>query len=384
MSQVFHLYIHLPFCPRRCSYCDFYSEPGRLELAPAYIDALLNELEEFDLPAGQLKTVYLGGGTPTFIDGGLLNKLLMRVLPFADKKAEVTIEANPSTITSDLAQTLRAGGVTRVSMGAQSFIPRLRKNLGRAGRIEAIGRAMSCLRRAGFNNVGLDLIFGIPGQAVEDLRRDLESALALQPDHISCYELTLKEESLLRRRWAVELEEMDKAGTGRLFYETAVDTLEAAGYVWYETSNFALPGYECRHNLAYWEGEDYIGIGAGAWSTVERNRWRNAEDLDMYVAKHGSKTGGEDRPGSATAGPGSSGHRSFERLSRKDKLHEKLLLGLRRAQGVPASAVASTVDPSAQNLLQRNGFLVTEGDKMLLTRAGRFVANEVCARLLKC
>lgn len=359
-----------------------------MDLASAYIDALICEIEGFDLLPGRVKTVYLGGGTPTSIGGALLSGLLARVLPYAGNEAEVTIEANPSTITGDLAQTLKESGVTRVSMGAQSFIPRIRKNLGRAGDGQAIARAVDCLRKAGFANLGLDLIFGIPGQSMEDLRRDLESALALQPAHISYYQLTVKEGSPMSRRWAAELEAMDE-GMGRGFYEAIVEALEAAGYIWYETSNFALPGYDCRHNLGYWGGEDYLGVGAGAWSTVGHRRWRNVEDLGKYIATfcgsqcYGGPARGKKQDVLPAGGSGRS-HRSLELLSHEDKLREKLMLGLRRAQGVSYRSVADTIDPSAQNLLQRNGFLISEGDKILLTRAGRFVANEVCARLLKC
>lgn len=411
MNQVFHLYIHLPFCSRRCSYCDFYSETSRLESAPAYINAAVRELEEFDLPPESLKTVYLGGGTPTLVGGSLLSRLLEHVLPYADPGAEVTIEANPSTIDTAMARTLREAGVTRVSMGAQSFAPRLRNVLGRGGSAATVGRAVICLRDAGFTNIGLDLIFGIPGQTMAELKSDLDCALSLEPEHVSCYELTLKEGTPFKRRWAAELKLMDESGAGAYFYEKTVEILESAGYIWYETSNFARPGYECRHNLAYWAGDDYLGIGAGAWSTVGRSRWRNAEDLDIYMTALGGDKGnaGQDAPATGLS-KGSDGDlgknldknpgkplgkdlggknldktqgRLCEQLSREDKLREKLLLGLRRAQGVPSRAVASLIDSSAQNILLRNGFLTTEGDKILLTRAGRFLANEVCARLLK-
>lgn len=365
LNQVAHLYIHLPFCVRRCGYCDFYSETGRLDLAPRYVDALLAELDEAVDRLGQLRTVYLGGGTPTLLGAGLLERLLAGVTPRMGAGAEVTIEANPVTVSADLAHRLRAAGVNRVSLGAQSFNPRLRRHLQRAEEVDAVARAVGRLRAAGFDNLGLDLIFGIPGQEMEDLRRDIAAALALAPAHISYYELTAQQGSPFQRRWGPQLAAM--AERGRLYYETVVEAFEAAGYRWYETSNFARPDNECRHNLAVWQGSDYIGLGAGAFSTVGRQRWQNPDDVDIYLQPDGVR---------AQA-------RQVEELSERDKLREKLALGLTTDEGVPWSDVEAIVDLSEQNLLLLNGFISDEGGRMVLTRAGRFVANEVCARLFK-
>jgi oxygen-independent coproporphyrinogen-3 oxidase len=261
MDSISHLYIHLPFCGSRCGYCDFFSEEGRLGDAPAYVDALLAELAAApELAGGDLKTVYLGGGTPSLLGESLLGRLLGAARGRQAPGAEVTIEANPATVTPELAAALPVMGVNRVSLGVQSFSPRLRRRLGRQGPVEAVGPAVSALRTAGIGNIGLDLIFGIPGEELVELETDLRRALALKPEHLSCYELTVKAGSDYDRRWSAELEVA--ASNGRLFYETVVDTLEEAGYQWYETSNFARPGFECRHNLAYWGGEYYIGLGA--------------------------------------------------------------------------------------------------------------------------
>jgi len=290
-------------------------------------------------------------------------------------------------VTPALAASLGAAGANRVSLGVQSFNRRLRRNLGRAGPVEAITGAVEALRAAGFDNIGLDLMFSIPGQTAADLDRDLERTLELKPEHISCYELTVRDGSDFKRRWSRELEAV--AAQGRGFYEKVVDRLEDAGYRWYETSNFALPGKECRHNLAYWDGADYIGLGAGAWSTVGLGRWKNLEDINAYIAASGtvrSRAGGFKRARARAGGFKQARFkqaRDHERLSGENRLREKLLLGLRRDVGVERGQVAAAIDSEQENLLLRNGFLVNDGGRICLTRRGRFMANEVSARLLR-
>jgi len=364
MPEVFHLYIHLPFCAKRCDYCDFYSTVDKLDLASAYVDAVLQEFREFKELLGVLKTVYLGGGTPTLLGAELLGRLLAAVRLQLWEGAEVTVEANPSTVTPALAEFLRGAGVNRISLGVQSFNRRLRRNLGRDGGGTAAA-AVKLLRAAGFANIGLDLIFGIPGQTLADLKEDLKQALLLKPEHISYYELSVEGNSRFKQRWRKELKQA--RSNSRLFYETIVDTLKISGYRWYETSNFAMPGRECRHNLAYWRGMDYVGIGAAAVSTVGRRRWRNVEDLESYLS----------------AGGNLAKCRDFEELTTKQKISEQLFLGLRMDTGVSLSRTREVIDAAEQKLLQRNGFIESKGDKIRMTRAGRFVANEVCARLFQ-
>ncbi len=219
MTEISHLYIHLPFCASRCGYCDFYSEAGRLGDAPAYIEAVLAELNEAAGESGdglsRVETLYLGGGTPALLGAELLGRLLDGARPLLAAGAEVTVEANPAAVTVELAAALKGAGVTRVSLGAQSFSPRLRRRLERQGPVEAIGESVLMLRDAGFDNIGMDLIFGIPGQELRELEEDLRRALALAPEHLSCYELTVKEGSRYARRWGAELAAM--ADRGRLF-----------------------------------------------------------------------------------------------------------------------------------------------------------------------
>ena len=271
MSRVRHLYVHLPFCAHRCGYCDFVTVVGRRGSHDAYVDALLRELDlERDVLADSLETVYLGGGTPTFTETDALARLLEALPP----AAEVTVEANPETLTPNLARRLADGGVDRVSMGAQSFSLHLLSVLERRAAPDDVRRAVHTLRDAKFDNISLDLVYGIPGQSPADLRRDLGEALALEPEHLSCYELEAKPGTRFTHTFGDELSRQSEALEG--YFEDVVETLTGAGYRWYETANFCRRpersggrDLRSRHNLAYWLGRDYVGLGIGAVSTVE-------------------------------------------------------------------------------------------------------------------
>ena len=291
MSGVRHLYIHLPFCAHRCGYCDFVTAVGREDQHGAYVDALLVELElERGVLAPRVETVFLGGGTPTFTAPAALERLLA-ALPDAD---EVTVEANPETVTPSLARLLSRNRVNRVSLGAQSFQPGLLEVLERRARPDDVRRAVYVLRDAGFDNISLDLLYGIPGQSSSDLEADLAGALALEPEHLSCYELEAKPGTRFTHAHGAELER--QAESMESYFERVVATLTGAGYRWYETANFcrapARAGgrdLRARHNLAYWLGRDYLGLGIGAVSTIPRFtggalRRRNAPKLGPYLA----------------------------------------------------------------------------------------------------
>jgi coproporphyrinogen III oxidase-like Fe-S oxidoreductase len=235
MSSASHLYVHLPFCSSRCGYCDFVTVVGRDDEHGGYVSALLAELElERGLLASELESVYLGGGTPTFLEPGVFAGLLA-ALPRA---GELTVEANPETVTPELAATLAGSGVTRVSLGAQSFQPGLLATLDRVARPDDVRRAVYALRDAGIDNISLDLIYGIPGQEPADLEADLAQALALEPEHISAYELEAKPGTRFTHDHGVELQRQSEAMEG--YIEQVVDTLTGAGFRWYETANFCL------------------------------------------------------------------------------------------------------------------------------------------------
>jgi oxygen-independent coproporphyrinogen-3 oxidase len=340
-DTVRYLYVHLPFCAHRCGYCDFVTVVGRRAGHGAYVDALLEELElERGWLADDLETLYLGGGTPTYTEPAELRRLLA-ALP---KPPETTVEANPETVTPALARTLREGGVTRVSLGAQTFSERLLRVLERRARPEDVRRAFYHLRGAGFDNISLDLVHGIPGQSAAELDADLTELVRLAPDHVSCYELEAKPGTRFTHAWGAELARQADAMEGYL--ERVVETLEGAGYRWYETANFCLSGREAKHNLGYWRGRDYLGLGIGAVSTLGGVRRRNRPGLAAYV---GALVRGEEPP------------RELEELDAETKLRERLMLGLRLDEALPLGDVSSVVDATALVRLERLGLLERRG-----------------------
>ena len=285
MSGARHLYVHLPFCAARCGYCDFVTVVGREGRHGEYVDALIAELELERVALSEgLDTVFLGGGTPTFTDAGAL-QLLLRALPDCE---ELTVEANPETVTPELASFLAAEGVSRVSLGAQSFQPHLLETLERRASPDVVRRAFHYLRAASFDNISLDLIYGIPGQSTSDLARDIDEALALAPEHLSWYELEAKPGTRFTHAHGDELAR--QADEMEDYFERVVDGMTGAGYRWYETANFCLApardgdrDLRSRHNLGYWLGRDYLGLGIGAVSTVGAQRWRNTPRLGVYL-----------------------------------------------------------------------------------------------------
>jgi oxygen-independent coproporphyrinogen-3 oxidase len=366
MDGVRHLYVHLPFCAHRCGYCDFVTVVGRAGEHRSYVDALLAELElERASLAGEVETVFLGGGTPTFTEPAELGRLLA-ALPRAD---EVTVEANPETVTPELALLLLEGGVNRVSLGAQSFQPHLLDVLERRATSEVVRGAVATLRGAGVDNLSLDLIYGIPGQRPDDLRADLDAALSLEPEHLSCYELEAKPGTRFTHAHGAELERQADALEG--YFELVVDTLTAAGYRWYETANFSRAGtrdLRARHNLGYWLGRDYLGLGVGAVSTVAGERRRNLPSLARYV--------------SALAAGGAP-PRELEAIDGETHRRELLLLGLRLDQPVVLADVGDALDLDALARLEALGLAERpRGAELRLTRRGRFLGGGVTAELL--
>jgi oxygen-independent coproporphyrinogen III oxidase len=352
-----HLYLHLPFCAHRCGYCDFVTVVGRPEQHAAYVDALARELElERHVLANELDTVFVGGGTPTFTALPELIRLLV-ALPRA---GEVTVEANPETVTPGVSRALRDAGVTRVSLGAQSFRPRLLRVLERAAQPEDVRRAFTYLRDSGFDNLSLDLIYGIPGQSVADLEADLADALELAPDHLSCYELEAKQGTRFTHRWGDELGRQAEAMED--YFERVVATLSRAGYRWYETANFCRDDKRAHHNLAYWQGRDYLGLGIGAVSTIGGERRRNTSRLARYLA--------------------SDYGREVELLDDGVRARERVLLGLRLDEPLPIDGLDAAFDPAGLARVESLGLARRDGQTLTLTDRGRFLGGAVTAELL--
>ena len=375
MTDVRHLYVHLPFCAHRCGYCDFVTVVGREGDHAAYVDALLAELErDRHLLADPVETIFLGGGTPTFTEPRALGRLLA-ALPSAD---ELTVEANPETVTPELGALLREGGVTRVSLGAQTFSPRLLDVLERVAGPDDVRRAVHTLRDAGFANISLDLIYGIPGQEHSDLDSDLAESLALAPQHLSLYELEAKPGTRFTFAFGDELVRQAEAMEG--YFERVVERLTDAGYRWYETANFCLEGeraggrdLRAHHNLAYWHGRDYLGVGIGAVSTLGGLRRRNAPSLARYVD---ALRQGEDPP------------RELEPLDAETKALERIMLGLRLDEPLALEGSESAIDQTALARLVAGGLVEHARDggggreTLRLTQRGRFLGDGVTADLI--
>jgi len=373
-GSVRHLYVHLPFCAHRCGYCDFVTVVGREGWHGRYVDALLAELElERDRLSDRVETVFLGGGTPTLTDGDELRRLL-EALPAA---SEVTVEANPETVTQTLARMLREAGVTRVSLGAQSFQPELLRVLERRASPDAVRKAFYHLRDANFDNISLDLLHGIPGQSAAALRADIDEALALAPEHVSYYELEAKSGTTFTHAHGAELVRQAEAMEG--YFDLVVERLTAAGYRWYETANFCLAAdhaggrdLRAQHNLAYWLGRDYLGLGLGAVSTLGDERRRNTPRLKAYVTALAS---GEAPP------------REVEPLDEPTRDQERLMLGLRLDTGLPLAEAERSVDATALGRVEQLGLATfrseTDGQTTLvLTPRGRRLGGAVTVELL--
>ena len=373
-GDVRHLYVHLPFCAHRCGYCDFVTVVGREGWHGRYVDALLMELElERGRLSDRVETVFLGGGTPTLTDVSELRRLL-DALPVA---SEVTVEANPETVTPALARLLREAGVTRVSLGAQSFHPELLRVLERRASPDAVRAAFYHLRDANFDNISLDLLHGIPGQSTAALEADIDEALTLAPEHVSYYELEAKPGTRFARAHGAELVRQAEAMEG--YFDLVVERLTAAGYRWYETANFCLAAdhvggrdLRAQHNLAYWLGRDYVGLGIGAVSTLGSERRRNTPRLNAYVS---------------SLSRGEAPAREVEKLDELTREQERLMLGLRLDTGLPLAEAERSVDSVALGRVEGLGLatLRADGDgqtTLVLTPRGRRLGGAVTVELL--
>lgn len=348
---MFGVYVHVPFCRRRCDYCAFATWTDRGHLASEYVDACIAEMRRDPLPAAT--SVFVGGGTPSMLDGALLGRLLTTV-PVVDG-AEITVECNPDDATPARFEAWLDAGVTRVSFGVQSMQPRVLASLGRTHDAASVARAVALAASAGFASWSVDLIYGAAGESLDDWRSTLASVLALSPPHVSAYALTVEPGTPLARDAARWPDDDDQAAK----YELADDLLSAAGFRWYEISNWARgPVHRCRHNSLYWAGGEYRGIGCAAHSHVAGRRWWNVRTPERYISL--VQAGAPVEGGSETLDPAGRAREAAE-------------LSLRTDRGVPASLVPDDVVDA--------GLVRVEGDRAVLTVAGRLLANEVAVRL---
>jgi oxygen-independent coproporphyrinogen-3 oxidase len=353
----FGVYVHVPFCARRCDYCDFATWTDRSHLVARYLRGVRTEIQRA-VEDGHLvaaTSVFVGGGTPSLVPADELVGVLAEV-PLAPG-AEVTVECNPDDVSERLLATYRDGGVTRLSFGVQSMVGEVLVAIGRTHDPDAVARAVAAARSTGFDTFNLDLIYGGAGESLDDWRRSVEGALALDPPHVSAYALTVEPGTPLASHPDRHPDDDDQAAK----YLLADTLLGSAGRPWYEISNWARPGHECRHNLLTWAGGEYLGVGCAAHSHVAGRRWWNLRTPERYLAAIDAAEPAE------AAG---------ERLDADGRAHERLVLALRTRAGVPEQAI-----PADQVAGPLTGLLEVHDGRAVLTREGRLLANEVAVRL---
>ena len=375
-----HLYVHVPFCAHRCGYCDFVTTSASPELHDRYVAALGRELELRGLSDATFDTIFIGGGTPTLLQQRALLALLDTLHGQLADGGELTIECNPETVTPQRAATLVEGGVSRVSLGAQSFDAALLTTLERRASPDDVRSAVSTLRSAGVSNLSLDIIWGIPGQTLDMVRTDLRELINIGPDHCSAYELEFKPGTRMAHAWGSRDDAVGDASDD--YYEVVVDTLTSAGFEWYETANFARPGRESRHNLAYWTQADYAGIGVGAVGTISGERRTNLPNLPRYLA---AIEAGDLAPA------------RIEQIDSDTRVRERIMLALRLARPLTLSDadLAHVIDHEwLDRFVDGHMVEVTDhgcgadaqaggGMTIQLTRSGRMLLNGVLTRLLR-
>ncbi len=374
------LYLHIPFCARRCRFCAFFTRDYREDRVETFVGDLLKEIALAGA-AGfargrRIETVYFGGGTPTTLSSEQLLRILdaCRVRFAVHSEAEISIEASPAGVTEDALLTLRKGGVRRVSFGAQSFDDAELDAAGTPHKADDIAKAVRSARAAGLTTVNLDLMYGFPGQTAARWLANLESAVALEPDHLSFYGLTIEEGTPLQRdleRGRLTVPDED-AMAG--LYEMGRERLQAAGYLQYEVSNFARPGHECRHNLGYWSDREWLGLGPGAHSYLDGDRFSNVDSLGAYhrLVEEGAAPIAERERGTPDL-----------------RVREAMVFGLRTVAGVRLDALRRRyrLDPVARfrgpiERLTREGWLVLEGDVLRSGSSGLALADELAVAFL--
>ncbi len=374
------LYVHVPFCLKRCAYCDFATAPYDDASAKAYVPRLLQELER--VPAGApMETIYFGGGTPTALAEPDLERLLAAVRARVTLRAgcDWTCEANPESVTPAKARLLREAGVNRVSLGAQSFQAEVLQALGRDHAPPHVFKALELLRTAGFRRLTLDLMFAAPGQTLAQLDADLEQLTALQLDHVSAYCLAYESGTPLTRMRSEGRVTPHDDDTELLHYRRVREQLAAAGLAHYEISNYARPGEESRHNLVYWRGEEYYGLGLGAGSYEHGTRRTNTRVLADYLGAWPAALDGAPRP-----------PHEAETLEPAAKARERAILGLRLRAGLDPAAFAAASGFSLEQLYREGeidsliarGVLERAASRVRLTERGLELADEVFVELV--
>lgn len=367
-----HIYCHIPFCAAKCPYCDFYSESGRSdECVAKVIDAMCRETDSLE-PKNKISTIYIGGGTPSFIDAGHIERLLAAIDAHfeVESDAEVTIEVNPSSLTADKAKRYRDIGINRVSVGVQSLHDEHLRTLGRLHDSASGAKCLRTLAEAGFTNISADLITAVPGQSIEDVTEDLKKLAESGVTHISTYSLTIEEGTPFFHKYGDSIEDLVPPEAEREMYHALRAELKLLGYIPYEISNSCLPGYESRHNSSYWEGEEYYGIGAGAHGYIGRRRYAHPDDIDSYICD----------PLTAV---------TEEVMSDEDIMHEYPFLMLRTSEGISLAVFEDRFGRSFMEMFGEvvrdnaaRGLLIVNDGYVRLTDKGIDWSNKVMSEFL--
>ena len=366
------LYIHVPFCQSKCRYCDFASWSGRSRDWAPYFDALVDEWAGWAprLAGSRIETIFFGGGTPSLVPAELPAALLARIRKDANvaTDAEISLEANPGTLTDEKLRAYRAMGVNRLSMGVQAMDDRLLRALGRIHTAADVRREVDAVRRAGFDNLSLDLMYALPGQTMDDWLRTLREAAALGPDHISAYSLIVEEGTPLAEDVSAGRVSVPGDDEAVEYQRAAIDHLASQGFARYEISNFARPGRACRHNLVYWRRGDYLGLGCAAHSLMDGWRFENPRHIDRYLA----------------------GERQSARteMSERDVRLETIMLATRLTEGIDLAAWQRRFGEdflarhrASVTRLKDLGLITVEDGRLALTRHGMELQNSVVVEL---
>lgn len=382
MRRPLELYIHIPFCVRKCLYCDFLSKPASEMVQHGYVEQLLAEIErESGYYQGYgVVSVFLGGGTPSILSEADIRSILNQVREhfFLEADAEITIEANPGTVNLDKLKALADCGVNRISLGLQSADDRELKALGRIHTFEDFLRTYQRVRLAGFANVNVDLMSALPGQTLSSWKNTLRRVLMLRPEHISAYSLMIEEGTPFYQTYHGHPELLPSEEEEREMDYATRQILKEHGLERYEISNYALPGYECRHNVGYWTGVEYLGLGLGASSYLQGFRFRNETDLETYRKINMKADDADWRL-----------HQDITELSEKDKIEEFMFLGLRMTRGVSGSEFLKRFGQNMWNVyskvlpkLRQNRLIEVESPYIRLTDFGMDISNYVLSEFL--
>lgn len=364
MSNKLGIYIHIPFCASKCSYCDFYSMVLSEQTRSQYLERLKEQILQWKnkCTGEEVDTVYIGGGTPSLLTAGQIQDLMNTLYQNFNiqRDSEITVEANPDSADKQWLEGVHRAGVNRISLGIQSSENRILKRIGRRHTYEQAVQAFLRAREAGFSNISVDLIYGLPEETWESLIQSLNDVMQLRPEHISCYGLKIEEETPLFQRYRTDPEIFPDGDQQAERYLEICRTLKRHGWEQYEISNFSLPGRESRHNLKYWNLNPYLGFGPGAHSDFHEVRFSWKKDLAAYLK-------GDFQVG------------EYQEITEKERLQEKILLGLRLKTGIPAEKVPAKLSSK----LCGEGYAEIFGERFSLTPKGFMVSNSIILEVLK-